>query len=542
MKSKNNKTFVINYISTCYAKIKFLNATLVILSLFLVFSCSDDNSQETLKADKTPFRETTNRNVNNDPFYDLTYVYDLLNVQSDRIGTYVFVDEVMVFLQNNADEESIYHQFKQNNIYPCWHCAEPEFLGFSNYYIPFYHLDDAGLEGILIAQEKNKEKYFYYLSRSVVSRIVETRAEPYSQYWNGILEYFDLDTYPESREEAFASVTRPCLWFGDVCGCPDITSTGQLSHSPCHILDIMNPDCDEGSCPTGTGGDGNGIEDLDLLDFADWISFDNDEGGGSNTTGGNNSTGGNSNNNNNPDPQPDWNDNCDSYDGSLSGGTILEEGGEIILDESTGTIAIDDLEHLYAMQVAGFINDYGLPYTPEELMNIIGEQCAVSNVEEVNICLKCYFISPLGLPSDESWDLADDFDIVADCVESGDPDCVANTIILNSPCYEALNTFMSLYYGLDLSLEEQMAIVGPGASACGSDGLDEEEAWKEIIDSKTNKTQNETDIAFLTIFLMESNNKVDLLKYYEVIAQIRIEDPLVRWDRATELFSLFDND
>ncbi len=179
----------------------------------------------------------------------------------------------------------------------------------------------------------------------MVSQIVAVRTEPYSGYWNGIMNYFDLQIYPEGRDEVFASMVMPCLWFGDVCGCPNITSTGQLSHSHCHILDIMNPDCDAGICPIGTGGDGNGIEDLDLLDFADWISFDNDEDGGSNTNGSNNSNGGN--NNNNPDPRPNWNENCDSYDGSLSGGTILEEGGEIVLDESTGTIVIDDLENLY---------------------------------------------------------------------------------------------------------------------------------------------------------------------------------------------------
>ncbi len=47
-------------------------------------------------------------------------------------------------------------------------------------------------------------------------------------------------------------------------------------------------------------------------------------------------------------------------------------------------------------------------------MDIIGEQCAVSNVEEVRTCLKCYFISPLGLSNNQDWELADDFDIIAD--------------------------------------------------------------------------------------------------------------------------------
>ncbi len=350
----------------------------------------------------------------------------------------------MSFLQNNAASNSIYNNFKQNNIYPCWNCAEPEIFEFPNYYIPLYHLEDARLEGILIAQEKNSEKSFYYLSKRVVAQIVAIRTEPYSQYWNGIMNYFDLQTYPEGRDEVFASITMPCLWFGDVCGCPDITPSGELSHSHCHILDIINPNCNEGTCPNNGGGGGGGIENIDLFDISNWVSFDGDDTGGSNTSGGNNNNGGGSGGTHNPDPRPNWRDNCNSYDGSLSAGTQV--GEEILLDESTGTIALAELEDLYEMQIKNFIDDYNLPYTAKELMDIIGEQCAVSNVQEVRNCLKCYFINPLNLTNNQSWELANHFDIFIKCENDPDPDCIDCKLTLNS---------MALPSGTSLSSEDK---------------------------------------------------------------------------------------
>ena len=425
---------------------------LCFLFLLLYVSCSDEQADESLKPPEIQTEHIQKRNPNNDPFYDQLHVYDLLNIESQRLGTYPFVSDVMATLQNMATGDSFYENLRAENIFPCWHCAEPEIFDFPNYYIPFYELSTSRLDGLLIAQEKNNEKKFYYLSKSVVDQIVAVRFEAYSQYWNRIMNFFNLDTYPDGREDVFASSLNPCLWFesasGPVCGCPEITAQGQLSYGFCHMKDqINNPDCDKGSCPNLSGDGGGGLEDIDVFDMGDWTSLD-DDNGGSSTTGGNNNSGG-SNNNNNNEPKPDWEDNCDSYDGSLSAGVILEDGGEIVIDESTGTIAIDALEKLYEMQVSDFISDFGLPYTAKELIELLGEKCAVSDVKQVRNCIKCYFISPLGLPSNISWDLAEDFNIYMDCESDPNPDCVECKLALKS---------MNLPNGNALSNSEKAAI------------------------------------------------------------------------------------
>ena len=48
-------------------------------------------------------------------------------------------------------------------------------------------------------------------------------------------------------------------------------------------------------------------------------------------------------------------------------------------------------------------------------------------------------------------------------------DCVATQIIENSPCKGALENFME-EHGVDLSLEEQVRLIGPGGiTDCGSE-------------------------------------------------------------------------
>ena len=416
--------------------------------MLLLFSCSD----ETQQTEEPLTLESVKRNSNNDPFYDLIHSYNALNIQSNRIGTYAFVNDVMSFIQNNADSESIYSQFKQNNIYPCWNCAEPEYFGFHNYYIPFYHLGDSRLVGILVAQEKNGVKSFYYLSKSFVAQITSIWDEPLAQYWSGIMNYFDLQNYPEGRDEIFASSIMPCLWFEDVCGCPDITPTGQLTSSSCHMDDIMNPDCDEGSCPSGSSSTDGGLEDINFYEIYGWIDNDDDIGGSDINGGNNNDENGGGTNTNNDVPNPNWNENCDSYDGSLSTGIVLEVGGETVIDESTGTIALTELEALYELQIANFIKTYGLEsqYTPKELMDLLGEKCAVMDAQEVKTCIKCYFISPLGLSNSASWKLADNFDIVADCLSDPDPACI--------DCKLSINAFKA-EFGIQFSSEEEAYIL-----------------------------------------------------------------------------------
>ncbi len=368
-----------------------------------------------------PIQEIVNRNSNNDVFFDLLHTSSILNIQTNQRGTYPFIDEVIIDLQNRNGLTSL----KNESLYPCWNCAEPEYFGFHNYYIPVYDIGNGDLHGLLIAQEKKGGKKYYYLSKSLVILIVSARSEPYSNYWNGIMAYFDLNSYPDNRVDYFMSLTFPCLWFDGVCGCAGATPG---TYSYCHMLDpINNPDCDTGTCPTGSGGGGgSGVEeDLPFFDIADWSGEDNDEGGSGQGSG--NGSGNNSSTNTNTDTSEPWDDFCGGFNGSL--GTA--NNTDLNLDGSTGITIFENPTDLYLIQLEGFINQYGLQsqFKSQELMEIIGEECAVSNVTEVKKCLKCHLINELGLSENQNYELIDNFDVVADC--AGDPNCVECVLNVN---------------------------------------------------------------------------------------------------------------
>lgn len=300
----------------------------------------------------------------------------------------------------------------------------------------FLDIQNGSLHGLLVIQEPNDEREKYYLTSSLVHQIVSQRDEPYSRYWIGIMKCFNLDHFPDNREDYFESQTLPCLWFEDVCGCAGATPN---TYSYCHMLDpINNPDCDTGTCPTGNGGgSGNGQENIDLHTLGFWSGekIDNISGNGSGGSGG--GSGGSSNNNSvdNYDTSAPWSDFCGGFNGSLA----LADNTDTNLDGSVDTTILENPVDLYLMQLDGFINQHGLQsqFTAEQLMEIISEECAVSNVTEVNKCLKCHLIRDLGLSDSQNYELLDGFGIVANC--EGDPNCIECSLAISQ--FESENGF-----------------------------------------------------------------------------------------------------
>ncbi len=82
----------------------------------LILSCSKEGP---VQAEVRKSVEAVVRNPSNGPFFDQLYAYNALNIQSDRVGTYPFVDQVMAELQNTDGESSIFSSFRQQNIFPC---------------------------------------------------------------------------------------------------------------------------------------------------------------------------------------------------------------------------------------------------------------------------------------------------------------------------------------------------------------------------------------------------------------------------------------
>lgn len=371
------------------------------------------------------------------------FVRNSLNLYQTREGTYPFVDDYINFLiqkDNNGNGSKILSSLSSYNIYPCWYCSESELLEYHNYYIPFYNIGSGEFNGILIIKEENNVKSHVYLSKSVVSDVLAQRAEPHAEYWNGIMQYFDGGSKDEDRSVVFRSPTSPCLWFGIICGCPELVN-GVPSHSSCKQNDPINwSDCDSGYCDLGNyngnnGNDGNdsgndgwdGTGPKPLNNIYSWIPKGSGGPGKPNDT-----------------PKT-WDELCVEFNGSLD--ATVNAGGEIVIDESTGEIAIGDLTDLYFNQLNSIINVYNLPYSAEELIGILGEECAVGNIPEMAQCLRCHFINSLGLSEQDNIFLNNNFGNAVECLNDPNPvEC--------AECNQAFNDFIHTY-GLDSELDDE---------------------------------------------------------------------------------------
>ncbi len=430
--------------------LRFLLGSL--LAVAIIYSCSKEETTQTKVTDSIKVQPRT---LSNDPFFDLMYTHDTLDLGVSREGYFPFVTNYMIEAEAQMSEGSFFDQLKQQGIYACWYCGESEYIGFNNYYVPFYDLEDSRLNGILILQEKDKVKKSFYLSHSLVDQIVLERTEPFSQYWNGIMNYFDGGSLGKDKGDHFNSRYADCILTGHVqrtCTCQG----GSGADCTVYIIPIDTDDPVTTEClpycfgldddPGGDPGNDDGGP-LEVADINNWVDKDDGGGGGPPPT----------------DPAPAWDEFCGDFNGSLAvvGGDITGINNDGLID-----IALIDAADLYVIQLNNFINAYGLQseYTSESLMDFIGEACAVSDVGDVFDCLKCHFISPLDLPDEDNWDLMDDFDIVADCIGDADPNCVE--------CALALEKFEKKY-DLQFTDDEADAIMGNISSCSGTDFIDE---------------------------------------------------------------------
>ncbi len=430
--------------------LRFLLGSL--LAVAIIYSCSKEETTQTKVTDSI---KVQSRTLSNDPFFDLMYTHDTLDLGVSREGYFPFVTNYMIEAEAQMSEGSFFDQLKQQGIYACWYCGESEYIGFNNYYVPFYDLEDSRLNGILILQEKDKVKKSFYLSHSLVDQIVLERTEPFSQYWNGIMNYFDGGSLGKDKGDHFNSRYADCILTGHVqrtCTCQG----GSGADCTVYIIPIDTDDPVTTEClpycfgldddPGGDPGNDDGGP-LEVADINNWVDKDDGGGGGPPPT----------------DPAPAWDEFCGDFNGSLAvvGGDITGINNDGLID-----IALIDAADLYVIQLNNFINAYGLQseYTSESLMDFIGEACAVSDVGDVFDCLKCHFISPLDLPDEDNWDLMDDFDIVADCIGDADPNCVE--------CALALEKFEKKY-DLQFTDDEADAIMGNISSCSGTDFIDE---------------------------------------------------------------------
>jgi hypothetical protein len=454
------------------------------------------------------------------------YTHDRLKLGVDRNGHYQAVEEYMLDASSSQKENSLFKTLKENNIYPCWYCGESEYLDFPNYYVPFYDLSNSRLEGILILQKKDAHIKEYYLSYNMVKQIAQERTEPYSEYWQRIMVYFSDGPQGKDKKDHFNSRTEVCIKGAASCFC-------SVSYVACGSWGTDNDlqwyyDCDAPCGSDGSGGDSGGSDNddggpLTIADVNTWISGNDPDGAG----GGSNPL--------NPNPDEPWDDFCGEFNGSLgtAGNNTLNPDG------STDIPIFENPADLYLLQLNSIINQYGMQsqFTPQELMEYIGEQCAVSNVSEVSKCIKCHLINDLGLSDDQNYILMNNFDVVADC--NGDMDCLLAGIIENSDCKDYLDDFMS-FNGLELSLEAQWAIIDLTQNSLGQSNCTDfpNKAWTATVNFATGSIQSPSDILLLVNFIKTVDDKKGLLDYYELITSLRDEDPDIRWDRSIDLYDL----
>ncbi|MFT6335608.1 MAG: hypothetical protein ACJATI_002363 [Halioglobus sp.] len=437
-----------------------------------------DNSEISVrsKTNSDTSRESTN-------FFDLNYTNDNLVLAPPDNGYYQVVVEAMSFIEGEFLRSNLYQDMERNSIYPCWVCAESEYIGFHNYYVPFYSLDTKILDGLLVVQKKDEEFSLVYITKIMVNQIHSRFPNDNSQYWSGIMEHFTGGIIGKSKKPKFNSRTEICKGTGVGCRC-------SISFINCgdEVLEYgagSNWDC-SGSCNgEGDGGDEGG----------------GDEGGGDYDEGG-------------PETVADihawtetypgggplgtidylilWYEHCGSFEGSLD----YEEtdDGEFVIDEATGTIAIMNPRALYLQQIQSFINLYNIPVSdPQEIADMAGEVCAVSTLLDVFECLKCQYITPLGLSGEANWYLNENFEIVGGC--NGDLSCIKSELVANSDCADELTSFIS-QYELNLTLNEMFLIIeGTGGLSGNCSFSFESDAW-EIIESFLDFDAEETDEEF----------------------------------------------
>jgi len=421
-----------------------------------IFSCSKDGTDDSTVGYTERIQV---RNASHDPFFDLMYTHDTLNLGVTRGGFYQFVDRYRSDAASKAVTSSTLDFLKQHNIYPCWYCGESEYLDFDNYYVPFYDLSNGRLDGVLVLQERDGEKFQAYLGHYMVDQIVQERTEPYSQYWFKIMNYFDGGLYGKDKKDYFSSPKPGCFESGHVqktCVCEGSGEDCGIYIIPMDIneparVDCM-PSCFELPAPPGGPNDDGGP--LETADVVNWI--DKSGGGGGNDDP-------------DPDPVDDWDDFCGSFNGSL--GTASSQ--PTFNPDGTGNIPlIPDPEELYLTQIEAFIGENNLLpyYTAKELMELIGEECAVSYAPEVRACLKCHLINELGLTDQTNWDLFNDFQIYAECEGSPNSDCII--------CDLAIKDFEAAHE-MDLS-PEVIASIKAETTGCSGASF-EDEAWAMIM-------------------------------------------------------------
>jgi len=179
-------------------------------------SCQKDTSKESnTNADYGTTVNLRNYTTDTDQeahFFDVNYTAGELGIQNLRQGISSGLYNVYDRIYDDPEKEELLQPFYDNNQYPCWTCAEMEYVGRNTYYIPVFDLDDNSMTAMIWATFDDSETNLRYLGLDYV-RAVSKHQEGIFKYWDWLSNYFILLAANEnpSRHNFFYYKTIDCV-------------------------------------------------------------------------------------------------------------------------------------------------------------------------------------------------------------------------------------------------------------------------------------------------------------------------------------------
>jgi len=255
---------------------RLVSLTVLLLSLLFILSCQKDElkiNTQTVESDIRSNRDYSGNNEFEENFFDVNYVSEHLRI--DSLSPFIGSDLSIVLDRMYLDENrtQLISPLYENNQYPCWNCAEAEYVDRLTFYIPVYDLSNDKLSAMLWARFDDNETNIYYLSVDYIESLSRSDIKIY-KYWNNLANYFDEvgNNEKPNRNDFFVTKRSPC----------EIVSTTKCNCDINYCSEVIwvqgFPVCEKSDCeveddpPTdGEGGGGSSTPTEDPYDDEDVV-------------------------------------------------------------------------------------------------------------------------------------------------------------------------------------------------------------------------------------------------------------------------------
>lgn len=221
-----------------------------------------------------------------------------MNISVRVDGYYPQLEDVIQYLDLRSNDLFQLNWLIDNELYPCWSCAEPEFDSINRFLIPIYNIRTSNLQSILISEEDDENFVFSYYFNHVYHTSMPNVDSESKEYWKKVEDFFNITTGFNGADVVFQFKGAECYrklmpvpggQMQNGCAC----NPKEEDEFPCSGGD-QTSNCDGSKCPesgggsSGTGGsggssDGGGVSWWPIK--PNWEVFVSTLGGGSSTNG-----------------------------------------------------------------------------------------------------------------------------------------------------------------------------------------------------------------------------------------------------------------